>query len=391
MQIPVKKQLWESPRDTLGHLPTTGRGIGVMVLDQGFDVQHPDLKPQIAACVSLHPEDRFDHDPVGHGTHVLGIVGGNGASSQGQVRGAAPGARLIPARIDLDPKGSWEDVSRQFARAVHWALENQEQFNLRVINCSFVLPLVEFTDPNTGLASLVDPIAYSIQKATEAGIVIVAGVGNFGEQRITTPAGHPDVIAVGALDSGGTPAVFEDDRVAGFSSRGRSIHGEVKPDLVAPGVRIMSTNAPQSELEERNVRKKQLAKEALQAPPDRLQELVAEQVASGHLPVAAASLPEASLRRALLGSLNLQASLGQERSGAAYLAQDGSSMASPYVAGVVAQMLEVNPQLTPAEVKAILKETARPLPQAPSEAQGAGAIQPEAAIQAAARRLAVQP
>ena len=162
MQIGNKQQ-WESPRDYIGNLPTTGKGIGVVVLDEGFDVTHPDFQDQIATTVATSPDDSFENNPVGHGSHVLGIIGANGKSSDGRIQGAAPGARLIPIRVNVDPKATWEEASQTFANAVSWAVENKEEFNIRVINCSFVMPLVDNIDPATGaVVSVFDPLGYAI-------------------------------------------------------------------------------------------------------------------------------------------------------------------------------------------------------------------------------------
>lgn len=389
MQIPGKKQLWESPRQYLGELPTTGKGVGIVVMDQGFDTTHPDLKDQIETCVARSAaEDVFDHDPVGHGTHVLGIVGGSGRSSEGRIQGVAPGARLIPVKMNLDPNGTWEDVSQQFANNIYWAVQHKDEFNIRIINCSFVLPLVRLEDPATGAASLVDPLSHAIKMATEAGIAIVAGVGNFGSAQITTPAGHPDVIAVGALDTAGTPDDPSDDRIASFSSAGRSISGEIKPDVVAPGVRIMSTNAAGCEFEQRNLANLMQARRALQAPMAEVEQLAREQIEAGRLPAEALRLPEPALRKMLLRCFDVKATegKGQQDGHPLYQAQDGSSMASPIVAGLLANLLEVNPRLSPAELKEIVVSTARPL-RGEDERQGHGAINAQAALAEAQRRI----
>lgn len=378
----IAKKNWAfSGRDFVGNLPTTGKGVGVVVLDQGFDTSHPDLKNRVAAEVGAGPDDVFNKDEVGHGTHVLGIVGGDGSSSQGKIRGVAPEARLIPMKLNLDQKASWQDLSNGFARSVYWAVQNKEEFNIRVINCSFLLPMVELTDPATGVAHLVDPLSHAIQTATKAGITVVAGVGNFADQmQIMTPAGNPDVISVGALDVNGTLEDTSDDKVADFSSRGRALNGEIKPDVVAPGVHIMSANAPGCQLEQ--------SKRAMLASLGSLNTvrvLAQKQIANGRLPADALGLPEPELRARLKDSI--QASAATEGKHPLYLAHDGSSMAAPFVAGVVANMIEANPELSPGQIKKILQETARPLPLSPEDAQGHGAVQAQRAV-AEAMRLA---
>jgi len=383
----VAKKNWAfSGRELVGNLPTTGKGVGVVVLDQGFDTTHPDLKNRVAAEVGAGPEDVFDKDAVGHGTHVLGIVGGDGSSSEGKIRGVAPEARLIPMKINLDQNASWQDLSNGFARSVYWAVQNKDEFNIRVINCSFLLPMVEMTDPATGVASLVDPLTHAIQMATKAGITVVAGVGNFADQMaIMTPAGNPEVISVGALDVNGTLQDASDDKVADFSSRGKSISGEIKPDIVAPGVHILSTNAPDCQLEQGNISQLKRAMLASKGPLSAVQQMAQKQISNGRLPADALQLPEAELRARLKASFEIQTFAGVQGQHPLYLSQNGSSMASPFVAGVVANMIEANPNLTPAQVKQILLDTAETVPLSPAEAQGHGAVQAHRAVAEAIR------
>lgn len=385
----IAKKTWAySGRDFAGNLPTTGKGVGVVVLDQGFDTSHPDVKNRVAAEVGAGPEDLFNKDEVGHGTHVLGIVGGDGSASAGKIRGVAPEARLIPMKLNLDQKASWQDLSQGFARSVYWAVQNKEEFNIRVINCSFLLPMVELTDAATGVATLVDPLTHAIQMATKAGITVVAGVGNFADQmQIMTPAGNPEVISVGALDVNGTLNDTSDDRVADFSSRGRALNGEIKPDVVAPGVHVLSANAPGSQLEQTNVSLLKRAMLASKGPLNVVQALAQKQIANNRLSPTALGLPESELRAALKDSLAVQAFDGMGGEHPLYIAQDGSSMASPWVAGVVANMIEANPALTPGQIKQILQDTAQPVPLSPADAQGHGAVQAHKAV-AEAMRLA---
>lgn len=385
----IAKKTWAySGRDFAGNLPTTGKGVGVVVLDQGFDTSHPDVKGRVAAEVGAGPEDVFTKDEVGHGTHVLGIVGGDGNASAGKILGVAPEARLIPMKLNLDPKANWQTLSKGFANSVYWAVQNKDEFNIRVINCSFLLPMVEMTDPATGAAHLFDPLTHAIQMATKAGITVVAGVGNFADQmQIMTPAGNPDVISVGALDVNGTLEDTSDDRVADFSSRGRALNGEIKPDVVAPGVHVLSANAPGSQLEQSNITQLKRAMLASKGSLGAVQALAQKQISNGRLPAEVLQLPEPELRARVRDSIAIQAFAGTEGEHPLYLAQDGSSMASPWVAGLVANMIEANPALTPAQIKQILQDTAQPVPLSPAEAQGHGAVQAHKAV-AEAMRLA---
>ena len=389
MQIPGhrKKKLWESPTEYIGKLPTSGKGVGVVVLDEGFDTTHPDFKDQIAATVATSPDDRFDSDPMGHGTHVLGIIGANGASSDGQIRGVAPDANLIPIPVNLDEKAGWEASSQSVASAVSWAVKHKEEFNIKVINCSFVLPMIENLDPETkAVVSTFDPLGYALNLASEAGIMVVGGAGNFADRaRITTPSGHSSVIAVGAIDTGGTPQDRSDDKVAAFSSRGLSHEGRPKPDILAPGKRIMSTNAPGSDVEKRNNEFLNLGRIALRGPLDEVKHLSRQQIEAGVMDPFSLQLPEKQLRRQLLRTLDIKARAGTNGDHPAYIAIDGTSEAAPIVTGVIANMYEANPELSPGEVKDILFSTADPVA-GESIAVGHGAIDAQEAVAEAFRR-----
>lgn len=382
----VDRRFWESPTDYIGKLPTTGKGVGVVVMDQGFDVTHPDLAGRVDQ-VALSPQDRFDSDPVGHGTLVLGIVGGNGNASNGEIKGVAPEAKMFAMKVDLDQDSGWEKSSASVSAGLNWAVENREKHNIRVVNCSFVLPMVETLDPVTRQPNgLYDPIGEALRKAHEAGITVVAGAGNFaGQMPIMTPAGNPTVIAVGALDTNGTPQDLSDDTVAHFSSRGKSASGQAKPDILAPGVNVLGTNAPNSSFEQLNIKNTKFALAALKGPVETVQKLAAAQVKRGWLPESVMALPEAELRQQVLRCYEVKGTVGEIDGHAAYIAQNGTSEAAPIISGVVAAMYEANPALSPDEVKEILYSTARQVSGDPS-ATGHGAVNAQAAIAEAVSR-----
>lgn len=364
---------WESPTQYIGRLPTTGKGVGVVVMDEGFDLSHPDLQGNVVG-VATTQGDVFDGDPLGHGTHTLGIVAGNGSSSNGAVRGIAPEATLFAMKVKLAQGEGLAESIDSINRGMHWVVANKEKYNIRVVNCSFVLPTLEQTDPKTGAIIPIDPLAYALNLAREAGISVVAGVGNFADKSpIATPAGNPDVIAVGALDTNQTPEDPSDDKVADFSSRGLSIHGAPKPDILAPGVSIMSTNATNSQ--------SQLQNALLSRLPGASEE-EAGSIARQLLPERFHNLPAPVQKRLLNKLYEVKPVMGENGSSPAYITQSGSSESAPIVAGVVAHMYEANPGLTPTQVKEILSRTARPVEGDPV-AVGAGALNAEAAVAAA--------
>ncbi|MDE3089345.1 MAG: S8 family serine peptidase, partial [Chloroflexota bacterium] len=212
-----------------------GRGVGVAVIDSGVFASN-DLGSRLVACVDLVAPTITDcrADPGGHGSHVAGIIAGNGTDSAsnagGAYKGIAPGANIISVRI-IDGTGSASLSS--IIRGIEWVVQNRKTYNIRVMNLSFGA---------TALASYKsDPMVTATEIAWLSGVVVVSAAGNTGPGvgTINTPAIDPYGIAVGALDDNMT-LYTSDDSVAPFSSRGPTIDNFTKPDLVAPGRRLIS-------------------------------------------------------------------------------------------------------------------------------------------------------
>ncbi len=317
-------------------LDFTGAGVGVAVIDSGLTSWHDDLArvdagralvgQRVAGFADFTGSTNQVADSYGHGTHVAGIVAGSGHDSDGAYAGVAPGAHLLVLKVlDGEGRGYVSDV----IRALEFAVTSRARFNLRVINLSIGAPVLESFET--------DPLTLAALRAVEAGLVVVAAAGNFGKNLddqiqyggVTAPGNAPWVLTVGAYSHMGTPDP-SDDRVAGYSSRGPTAFDfAAKPDLVAPGTRIVSLNDDGSAL-------------ALRNPED----LVAG-TGGGAYP---------------------------------YLTLSGTSMAAPVVSGVVARMLQANPALTPNAVKAILQYTAAVSPEVDFLSQGAGFLNTEAAV-----------
>jgi serine protease AprX len=247
-------------------------------------------------------------------------VAGDGTASGGAYAGVAPGANLIDVRV-IGANGS-TNVSTLIA-GMQWVLAHRAEYNIRVVNLSAGGPA------NTTYRD--DPLASAAEILVFAGLTVVVSAGNEGpkERTITSPGTDPYVITVGGLDDSGT-ATTTDDALASWSSRGVTpIDGLAKPDLVAPGRKVVSLRAPGSTLD--------------RELPDRL--------VAGLDPLAPA-----------------------------YFRLSGTSMAAPVVTGVVALMLERSPSLTPAQVKGRLKATATALPFGSPEATGSGMVNAVAAL-----------
>lgn len=370
----------------MGPLKATGRGVGIAVLDSGVS-PHPDLDDRLVCAVSTVPDSPGTTDFLGHGTHVSSLALGTGQVSQGRFRGVAPGAHLVSVRVTCGEEAGMTPEERYGAvlNGIHWAIENKERYSIRVLNLSMGYPLVRQEDPQ-GKTHFLDPLGQAISEATRAGLVLVVAAGNDGDRPGTlrfTPATHPDVITVGSLDSMGTPDEG-DDQVARFSSRGPG-PGKGRPDLIAPGVNLMGANVAFSLAEQANDYALEWAHK-LQTTTE-LHAAAKELIEQKGWEPALLELPAAELRQALLDKLDAKPTAWFLPNGhPGYVALHGTSMSAPIVAGVVACMLEANPLLSPAEVKQILKDTARPLAGVAENAQGAGVLDASAAVAEAERR-----
>ena len=110
----------------------TGKGIGVCILDTGI-YEHIDFTGRIWAFYDFLAFKRRPYDDNGHGTHVAGLVAGDGTASMGKYRGAAPGCGIISLKVlDRYGTGSQDDV----LRALRWIREYRQQYRIRVVNIS---------------------------------------------------------------------------------------------------------------------------------------------------------------------------------------------------------------------------------------------------------------
>jgi serine protease AprX len=326
----------------------TGAGVGVAIIDSGVSGWHDDLYMERQGVgvsyvsrvvhfkdfVNPYPPDsyysEYPYDDYGHGTHVAGIIAGNGFDSNGARSGVAPKANVVGLKVlDANGMGYVSDV----IAALDYAVSVKDVYNIRVINLSAGAGVYE--SHNT------DPLALAAKRAVEAGIVVVAASGNLGSQNgqtqyggVTSPGNAPWVLTVGASNHRGTTR-RSDDTIGTFSSRGPTwIDFSAKPDVVAPGVGIESLAEPWTTLYGR--------------------------YANYLLPGSDPTFWYAP-----------------------YLSLSGTSMAAPVVAGTVALMFEANPNLTPNAVKALLQYTAQVSPGPDFLTQGAGFLNARGAIRLA--------
>ncbi|MBK9941255.1 MAG: S8 family peptidase [Kouleothrix sp.] len=212
-----------------------GQGIGVAVVDSGINLKNDLLAPsgvsRVVANVAFHNGlNQTTSDGYGHGTHIAGIIGGNGYASNGQYIGVAPRVNLINVKVS-DDRNEGVGTAKSVVQGLQWILQHKTIYNIRVVNISINSAEAESYHTN--------PIDAAAEILWINGIVVVTSAGNRGADAIYPPANDPFVITVGATDDRDT-ATLADDRVASFSAYGRTSDGFDKPDLVAPGKNIVS-------------------------------------------------------------------------------------------------------------------------------------------------------
>ncbi len=210
-----------------------GTGIGVAVVDAGINWQ-TDLytkygQNRVVANVRFNTDyNQTTFDNFGHGSHIAGIVGGNGTVSNGKYIGVAPNSNLINVKVANDDGSA---TTATVVAGLQWVLEHRAQYNIRVVNLSLNSTVSESYNVN--------PLNAAVEILWFNGIVVVVSAGNGGTGALYPPANDPFVITVGATDDKGSTNLG-DDVVTTFSAYGTTQDGFAKPDLVAPGRNIIS-------------------------------------------------------------------------------------------------------------------------------------------------------
>ncbi|MBS1809231.1 MAG: S8 family serine peptidase [Acidobacteria bacterium] len=328
-----------------------GTGIGIAVIDSGVDNTHKLIRPSsghpgiIAATDFITVDGRTDR--YGHGTFVASLAVGSNALKNGAYEGIAPSAGLISLKV-LGDDGI--GLTSSLIAAMDWCIYNKSRYNIRVINLSIGTPAKD--------SYLNDPLCLAARRAHAAGLLVVAAAGNEGKDSsgnklyggIHSPGIDPSVLTVGAANTLNTDR-RSDDRIASYSSRGptrgfytdangvRIYDNLIKPDLVAPGNRIIAASSQN---------------------PDGTKDLNNLIYLYPSLAVNPTSKVEDRL-----------------------MSLSGTSVAAPVVAGAAALLYEINPNFTPNLVKAILMYSAQPLPGYSTLEQGTGLLNIDGAVRIA--------
>src|SRR5262249_12145129 len=346
----------------LGFSGLDGSGVGIAVLDSGIMASHADFAggllglSRVSAAVDVASSNNFlrsfenllalhlplvsgNEDAYGHGAHVAGVDARRniGSGSSRGLDGIAPSANLIDVRV-LDGLGLGQ-VS-DVITGIDWVIQNRTSKHINVMNMSLAGPATE--------SWITDPMCRSVRKAVSSGITVVVAAGNFGKTAAglelpgctPSPAIDPSVITVGSANTQQTDQ-RSDESINGFSSRGPTrsstldsagvshFDNLLKPDLVAPGNRIVSAESNDCYL------------------------------------------------------VTTYPALHQSGTNPPFMQLSGTSVAAPVVAGAVALLLPKNPGLTPPLIKAILQYTAQQVNGANILQQGAGLLNIEGATRLA--------
>ena len=303
--------------DALWREGVTGAGVNVAVLDTGVYAQHPDLQGRVVHC-----ED-FSHEASGPArcADTFGhgtFMAGLIAGDGSSSNGKYVGAAPGAGLVSVKVAGydGAADVSNVLA-GIQWVVAHRAEYGIRVLNLSL--------GTDSAQDYRLSPLDFAVERAWQSGIVVVVSAGNTGPNASTVmkPGDDPYVITVGASNDEGS-ATIADDRVPIFSGRGPTrSNGFAKPDVVSPGVHTISLRSPGSAID---------------------QKYGATATVDG-----------------------------------AYFRGTGTSMSTATVSGVVAQMLQRNPSLTPDQVKARLMGTARPIAELNPSAAGQGVVDAYAA------------
>ena len=384
LQVPFPVYL----RDQATILPTparvqanpmyTGRGVTIAFLDSGF-YPHPDLvRPTNrilcyadATTAEFREGSNFRrlHVSSWHGLMTACVAAGSGFLSDRRYRWIADHANLALVKTGNPRSGRRIRITeRDIQRALNWVLANQKRFDIRVVNIS-----VGGDHPCTGPMT---PLDEKVEEVVANGMVVVAAIGNSNTRRVIPPASAPSAIAVGGLDDQNSL----DRRLHRmyWSSYGQGVDGVSKPDLIAPAIWLAAPMLPGSSTHN----EAHFLWRLLHASDAEFRRILNTDYAQARFTKKTLGLPLGDIRAALRQRMAEQKFIDRH-----YQHVDGTSMAAPIVSAVVAQMLEANPALTPAQVKQHLAETAEPLVGVSPDRQGAGVVHAGRAVASVLRAI----
>jgi subtilisin family serine protease len=398
-------------------LAKSGEGVRVMILDTGIDRDHPAIKNNFEEGRdfvndgSLAPYPFYDQ--IGHGTFIAGVVAADGLSAG--LSGVAPKARILMGRVCGGFNS--ECPSTAILAGVDWAIAKKVQ----VLNISLGGPF-----PSMGAQE-----AYA--RAEAAGVVVVSASGNYGVHKLSYPAAYPEVLSVGAMDrahmkpdfsnwsdeldvaapgvdvfssfpagKGNSSEVFWDEAGAEVQISSMAFEGSLVSDKAVTAEVVYAGLGEEKDFEDLDASGKIVLIRRGQIP---FGDKARNAVAAGAAGVLIFNDQDELYYTTLNGQLNLPVIMIEKQKGeellarlqaglgpvtvsladhpSSYMFLSGTSMASPHVAGVVALVRAANPNLSPKEVREVIRDTARAETSNLDHQLGQGSVNAEEAVKAA--------
>ena len=345
----------------------SGKGIRIAFLDSGF-FPHADFAGRVVAFHDVSGEEKSFHSIIKpkshhwHGTQTVASCAGDGALSDGVYRGLAFETKLVLVKVSEN--GSISDASIE--KGLRWILENREKFDIRVLNMS----LGGDMDARSS-ESLINQLAEELIKQ---GVCITVAAGNSADSYSIPPANSPSVITVGGYSDENQ---FSESAFNLYHSNfGKTIDGIMKPEIIAPAMYIAAPILPETE----DYIQAEILSVLSNSPDYAFKILLDEYWEKTGLSSDILNLETSAARKIVEYNLHKLQIVATH-----YKHVDGTSFAAPITASVVAQMLEANPNLTPAAVKNILVSTAVKLTHQPLIRQGFGVLNARLAVDEALR------
>jgi serine protease AprX len=350
----------------------TGRGVVMAFVDAGF-YPHPEIAGRVLVHVDASTNHVFEQAPDAyepsdlswHGQMTSVIAAGDGSNSNGKYRGIASDAQLVLIKVST-PRGHIKEAD--ILRGFRWLIDTHRRFNVRLVNVSVGGDFAS-SDPN-------HPLHEAVRKLTEAGVVVVTAAGNRLADSVVPPASAVEAITVGGLDDHNSldPSLW----TPYHSNYGVAHDGSLKPDLIAPAEWIAGPIMPETTV----AREARWLGPLLHAPDRKhLNRLLKKGYSDLGIARSQALQPDDHVYAMLQARINTHKIVD-----AHHQHVDGTSVAAPIVSSVIAQMLEVNPGLTPQQIRSILTATAQPLADTPRERQGSGVLRAADAVMKASTR-----
>jgi serine protease AprX len=348
-----------------------GRGVTIAFLDSGFFAHRDLVEPsdRIVRYVDITQARRRREEletpdaSSWHGMMTSVVACGNGTLSEGFYRGVASEARLVLVKVGDMSRVTHENLRR----GLEWVVRNRKRYDIRIVNVS--------CGGDYAASYLRDALSQAAERATRAGILVCAAVGNQGQapgHPVLPPASAPSVLTVGGLDDHNRLAFAGYDMY--HSSFGPTVDGLQKPEVIAPGIWVAAPILPGTPTSAQA----QLLHTLAGAQDSELKAIIeAHQAVDGDLD-GALTLDPPLIRQLVAAKMK-----GNNVISGDYKHVDGTSFAAPIVSSIAAQMIEANPGLAPQDVKRLLIDTARRIPSVSVDRQGWGVVDAEKAVQAA--------